>query len=48
MAFLIRYAPEFGRQHVDGVALVLLARDDLQALGVNSVGHRVDCMLMAC
>ena len=26
---------------MDGAALVLLARDDLQSLGVDSVGHRL-------
>ena len=38
---LASYAASFLANHIDGSALVALARDDLQALGVTSVGHRL-------
>ena len=38
---LPQYAGAFAENHVYGAALLLLARDDLAALGVHSVGHRL-------
>lgn len=38
------YAAPFEANHVDGAALRLLSRDDLSALGVQSVGHRLQIL----
>ena len=41
---LEKYADAFYSQHVDGPSLRLLSRDDLNALGVGTVGHRLQIL----
>ena len=41
---LSQYAEAFESQDVDGPSLRLLSRDDLNALGVRSVGHRLQIL----
>ena len=41
---LEQYAEVFVSQHVDGSSLRLLSRDDLNALGVVAVGHRLQIL----
>ena len=41
---LPQYSASFEANHVEGAALLLLARDDLAALGVDSVGHRIQIL----
>ena len=41
---LSEHAPTFVSEHVDGAALGMLSRDDLDALGVRTVGHRLQIL----
>jgi hypothetical protein len=41
---LDEYVARFAEQHVDGASLRMLSRDDLNALGVLSVGHRLQIL----
>jgi len=48
-AWLVRagfgqHAAAFEANHVDGSALALLSREDLDSLGVSSVGHRLQIL----
>ncbi len=39
---LAQYAMLFYQNNITGKRLLLLSQDDLRAMGINSVGHRID------
>lgn len=41
-ADLDQYAQLFLKHNITGKSLMLLSQDDLKAMGITSVGHRID------